>query len=57
MGERARAGKLLREELVHLREELDAMAAKGTLPAALAGLRTELDVLHAQAAARAEGSK
>jgi hypothetical protein len=55
MGERARAGQLLREEIVHLRDELDAMAAKGTLPVALRGLRAELDVLHERAAAaRAE---
>jgi uncharacterized protein DUF3302 len=57
MGERARAGQLLREEIVHLRDELDAMAAKGTLPAALRGLRAELDGLHERAAASAEGSR
>lgn len=56
MGERARAGQLLREEIVHLRTELDAMAAKGTLPAALASLRADLDALHARAAASREGS-
>jgi hypothetical protein len=54
MGERARSGQLLREEIVHLREELDAMAAKGTLPAALRALRAELDALHERAASRAE---
>jgi uncharacterized protein DUF3302 len=57
MGERARAGQLLREEIVHLREELDAMAARGTLPAALRALRAELDALHERAAASAEGSR
>jgi len=57
MGERARAGTLLREEIAHLRTELDAMAAKGTLPAPLAGLRAELDTLHTRAAAAGEGSK
>ena len=57
MGERARAGQLLREEIVHLREELDAMAARGTLPAALRVLRAELDALHERAAASAEGSR
>ncbi|HEX9686053.1 MAG TPA: DUF3302 domain-containing protein [Burkholderiales bacterium] len=57
MGHRARAGQLLREEIVHLREELDAMAAKGMLPPELRTLRTELDTLHARAAAPAEGSK
>lgn len=56
MGERARAGQLLREEIVHLRTELDAMAAKGTLPAALASLRAELYALHARAPASREGS-
>lgn len=56
MGERARAGTLLREEIVHLRTELDAMAAKGTLPAPLRSLRAELDGLHARAAASREGS-
>ena len=54
MGERARTGTLLREEIAHLRTELDAMAEKGTLPAALRGLRAELDTLHERAAAAAE---
>ncbi|MGH8634483.1 MAG: DUF3302 domain-containing protein [Burkholderiales bacterium] len=57
MGHKARAGNLLREEIVHLREELDAMAAKGMLPAQLKTLRAELDTLHARAAAPAEGSR
>jgi hypothetical protein len=57
MGHRARSGQLLREEIVHLRGELDAMAAKGTLPPQLRTLRSELDALHARADARAEGSK
>ena len=56
MGERARAGQLLREEIVHLRQELDDMAGKGTLPAPLRSLRAELDALHARAAASREGS-
>jgi len=55
LGERARAGELLREEIAHLRDELDAMAAKGILPPQLRTLRTELDALHARAAASAEG--
>lgn len=54
LGEKARAGQLRREEIVHLREELDAMAATGTLPAALRSLRAELDTLHARA--QAEGN-
>ena len=33
MGEKAKAGELLSDELEHLRAELDAMAARGALPA------------------------
>ena len=43
MGDRAKAGELLGNEIVHLREELDAIAAKGMLPPSLKGLRQELD--------------
>lgn len=57
MGHKARAGGLLREEIVHLREELDAIAARGMLPPVLKNLRAELDALHERAAASAEGSK
>ena len=56
-GPQGQAGQLLREELVHLREELDAMAATGNLPPVLKNLRAELDTLHARAAAPSEGSK
>ena len=42
MGEKAQAGELLDHELAHLREELDAMAAKGTLTAELKVLRRDL---------------
>jgi hypothetical protein len=42
MGEKARAGELLEHELAHLREELDAMAVKGALPANLRVLRHDL---------------
>ena len=49
MGEQARKGGRPREEVMHLREELDAMAAKGTLPRELKGLRAELDALADQA--------
>jgi CBS domain containing-hemolysin-like protein len=45
MGEKAKSGALLDEEIVHLRQELDAMAAKGTLPATLRKLRDDLDAL------------
>jgi Protein of unknown function (DUF3302) len=42
-GEQARAGELLAHEIQHLREELDAMAAKGTLTAQLKLLRRDLN--------------
>ena len=42
MGEKARTGKLSEQDLAHLREELDQLAAKGTLPARLKTLRKEL---------------
>jgi CBS domain containing-hemolysin-like protein len=42
MGEKAQAGELLEHELAHLREELDAMAAKGNLSAELKVLRKNL---------------
>jgi len=41
-GEKAGAGALLEQELVHLREELDAMAARGTLSPRLRVLREDL---------------
>jgi uncharacterized protein with von Willebrand factor type A (vWA) domain len=43
MGEKARAGELLGEQLEHLRDELDAMAARGALPANLRQLRADLE--------------
>ena len=42
MGEKAHAGELLEHELAHLREELDAMDAKGSLTAELKVLRRDL---------------
>jgi CBS domain containing-hemolysin-like protein len=42
LGEKAHAGELLEHELAHLREELDAMDAKGTLTAQLKLLRRDL---------------
>ena len=42
MGEKARAGTLLEHELAHLRDELDAMNAKGTLSPQLRQLRGDL---------------
>jgi Protein of unknown function (DUF3302) len=49
MTDRAKAGELLAHDVDHLRDELDAMAAKGTLPPRLRQLRGELDALHARA--------
>jgi hypothetical protein len=42
MGDRVRTGTLLREEAFHLREELEAMEARGALPPKLRGLKDEL---------------
>jgi hypothetical protein len=47
MGEKAKAGELLHDEIEHLRTELDAMAAKGALPANLKQLRADLAQLQA----------
>ncbi|HXX86436.1 MAG TPA: DUF3302 domain-containing protein [Casimicrobiaceae bacterium] len=51
MGEKARAGELLQDELDHLRTELDQMAARGALPPNLRQLRSDLDQLQAAPAA------
>jgi hypothetical protein len=45
MGEKARTGELVDEQIAHLREELDAMAARGALPVNLRQLRSDLDSL------------
>jgi hypothetical protein len=50
MGDKAKEGALLEPELAHLREELDAMAAKGQLPTRLKALREELALLQARPA-------
>jgi hypothetical protein len=42
MGERARAGQLTQAEIDHVNEELDAMAASGTLSPALKAVRKDL---------------
>src|SRR5947209_10765095 len=42
LAEKQRAGTLLREDVLHLREELEAMEARGALPPALRGLKDEL---------------
>src|SRR5512138_3084460 len=56
MAEKHREGKLLREEAIHLREELEAMEARGALPPKLRGLKDELALLRlADAQARVPG--
>ncbi len=50
MGEKVFAGKALREEAFHLREELEAMEARGALPEKLRGLKSELVRLRAEEA-------
>jgi CBS domain containing-hemolysin-like protein len=47
MGEKAKAGELLDDELEHLANELDSMAAKGALPEKLRKLREDLVQLRA----------
>jgi CBS domain containing-hemolysin-like protein len=47
MGEKAKKGDLLAEEIAHLRGELDNMAARGQLPPELKALREDLDALKA----------
>jgi CBS domain containing-hemolysin-like protein len=53
MGEKAKAGTLLADELAHLRAELDSMAARGALPPNLRQLRADLLQLAATHAANA----
>jgi CBS domain containing-hemolysin-like protein len=54
MAEKLRTGGLLREEVFHLREDLEAMEAKGALPPKLRALKEELERLRlADAAERA----
>ena len=47
MGAKAQAGELMDHELAHLRDELDAMAAKGTLNPQLRQLRSDLAAVQA----------
>jgi len=42
MAEKQSEGKLLRDEARHLREELEAMEARGALPARFKALKDEL---------------
>ncbi len=48
MGEKWHAGKLSKDEIEELREELDAMASKAPLPRRLKILRDELSRAHAE---------
>ena len=53
MADKHREGKLLTEEVLHLREELEAMEARGALPPRLRALKDELAQLRiAEAAVR-----
>jgi len=45
MAEKHRAGELVREEIAHLREDLEAMEAKGALPPKLKALKDDLAAL------------
>jgi CBS domain containing-hemolysin-like protein len=57
MADKQRDGKLLREEAAHLREELEAMEARGALPPNLRNLKDELARLRlAEAQSRAPAS-
>jgi hypothetical protein len=56
MGEKYRHGGLLRDEIRHLREDLEAMEARGALPPRLKTLKDELDSIRADAQAAAPGA-
>ncbi|MGE5669233.1 MAG: DUF3302 domain-containing protein [Betaproteobacteria bacterium] len=53
MGEKAKGGSLLQDDIEHLRSELDAMANRGALPPDLKRLRAELAQLQAAPGAAA----
>ncbi len=53
MAEKAHAGELAQHEVDHLREELDAMNAKGALSAEMKALRRDLATAHAAPSASA----
>ncbi len=58
MGELEKTGQLSPEQIHHLRDELDTMAAKGALPPTLQGLRARLaqrDTVRGEAVQGAEG--
>jgi CBS domain containing-hemolysin-like protein len=54
MGEKARLGQLVRDDLVRLRHELAEMAARGALPAALVEIRNSIEDAAARQAAEPE---
>lgn len=56
MAERHRAGDLVREEIVHLLEDLEAMEARGALPPKLRALKSELEYAKRQPAEPAMGT-
>jgi len=56
MEHKARSGTLLRDELRHLREELESMESRGLLPPRLKELKGELDRLRAEAVAADEAA-
>jgi CBS domain containing-hemolysin-like protein len=56
MGAKHREGKLLGEEILHLREELDAMEARGALPPKLRGLKDDLAKLRVADAQERDGT-
>ncbi len=55
MAVKARAGQLTEDDLADLRDELDILAAKGTLPGKLKALRKELAIQSAPAVAEPRG--
>jgi hypothetical protein len=56
MGEKARAGELGSREIQHLREELQAVAARGPLDPRQSGLLAEIEALRAAALAREQAA-
>ena len=56
MGERWRGGQLSSDEIDELRDELDAIAAKGRLPRKFKALQRDLDAAHAAPAAASPGA-
>jgi hypothetical protein len=58
MADKHREGKLLEEEIVHLREELETMEARGALPPRMRALKDELSrVRRAEAGVRVPDAK